>query len=539
MKTFYLFYLIFFLALTSFAQEINWTFELKDSSFGQTAAGDIDGDGKLELVFGCYRNDGNIYALNAEDGSLLWKYNTSLNGKDACNDAAPIIYDIDEDGIPEVIVASSCTARTYCLNGTDGTVKWAAQSRGSDSPPSIADIDNDGKDEILHGEFGGYVICFDALTGAQEWEIAVDTHSWIQTAPSIADFDLDGNLDFVVATWNAVEGDTNRVYAYRGYDQKLLWSFDLAKYAYHGTAIANLDEDFYPELVIGDYSGLLIVLNAEDGSLVWDAVDSPSYYIGGPVAIGNIDTELEEELVIPTGSQIVCRNKNGDLKWKIVQNDAGQSFRGVALSDITGDNIPDILLATSTGKVAAYSGIGTPSQIFEYNINDYYGKSLDFNNAPIVADFDEDGTLDMFVIGGYTTYPDYESNYGLAISFKAGKGAGPDWLMFQKNIRRTSSDYLDPVSVKDVPMLGKVIISPNPSSEYIIIDYPFNKNEQVDMYETIRIFDVLGNEMQTTCIHKQSTSQERNRIQINVSALPTGTYFLRTGSVVQKFMIVR
>ena len=33
---------------------------------------DIDGDNKPELTIGCY--DGNVYALNAEDGSHLWTY---------------------------------------------------------------------------------------------------------------------------------------------------------------------------------------------------------------------------------------------------------------------------------------------------------------------------------------------------------------------------------------------------------------------------------------------------------------------------------
>lgn len=53
---------------------IKRTFDTKSFSAGQTATADIDEDGKLELVFGCYRNDGSIYALNSEDGTLLWSY---------------------------------------------------------------------------------------------------------------------------------------------------------------------------------------------------------------------------------------------------------------------------------------------------------------------------------------------------------------------------------------------------------------------------------------------------------------------------------
>lgn len=37
--------------------KIKWWYNTFDFSAGQSAAKDIDGDGKLEVVFGCYRND--------------------------------------------------------------------------------------------------------------------------------------------------------------------------------------------------------------------------------------------------------------------------------------------------------------------------------------------------------------------------------------------------------------------------------------------------------------------------------------------------
>src|SRR5215510_1328816 len=48
---------------------ILWTVSTDAPSFGSAAAGDIDGDGKPEIVFGTYFNDSHLYAVNAEDGS--------------------------------------------------------------------------------------------------------------------------------------------------------------------------------------------------------------------------------------------------------------------------------------------------------------------------------------------------------------------------------------------------------------------------------------------------------------------------------------
>ncbi|MBT3423471.1 MAG: PQQ-binding-like beta-propeller repeat protein, partial [Bacteroidetes bacterium] len=78
--------------------QIKWWYDVNDSAFGNSASADLDGDGKLEIAFSCYRNDSTIYVLNAEDGSLLWKVNTG-----GCNDAAPLIFDVDMDDTLEVI----------------------------------------------------------------------------------------------------------------------------------------------------------------------------------------------------------------------------------------------------------------------------------------------------------------------------------------------------------------------------------------------------------------------------------------------------
>ncbi|MEI6900253.1 MAG: hypothetical protein WCL00_10260 [Bacteroidota bacterium] len=68
------FLLIFLYCKNSDAQQpqIKWHFDTQAPAFGQAAMGDIDGDGKPEIVFSCYMNDGKCYALNAEDGSKLW-----------------------------------------------------------------------------------------------------------------------------------------------------------------------------------------------------------------------------------------------------------------------------------------------------------------------------------------------------------------------------------------------------------------------------------------------------------------------------------
>jgi len=418
---------------------IMWRFDTRDASFGQTAAGDIDGDGKLEFVFGCYRNDSSIYALNAEDGSLLWKFNAAGPGTDGCNDVAPLIVDADDDGEADVIVPASCNPTTFCFDGGTGAVKWTARTRGSDSPPAAADIDGDGRLEILHGEFGGYVICMNAEDGSIAWELAVDTRSWIQTAPTLLDADGDGALDFVVATWNRTAGDTNAVYAYRASDRSLLWRTPLADVVYHGTAVADLDRDGKPELVIGDYSGTITALNAEDGSIAWTYEHPDGYYAGAPASIADLNGDGRCEIVAVDWYKMLVLAHDGSLIWDYSIASGGTSFRGAVLSDVDGDNLPDAVFGTSNGNLIALKGTDGSTLADVDLAADYGDARFEIDHAPVIADFDGDGTLDAFIVGGHTEYPDFSGNFGRGYAVSLGRGAGPDWLMFQNNHRRNGN----------------------------------------------------------------------------------------------------
>ncbi|MCZ7556023.1 MAG: FG-GAP-like repeat-containing protein [Bacteroidia bacterium] len=495
--------------------QLLWSFDTRDASFGQTAAGDIDGDGKLELVFGCYRNDSSIYALNAEDGSLLWKFNAAKPGRDGCNDVATLIVDIDDDGIPEVIVPSSCNPTTFCFDGKTGAVKWSAVTRGSDSPPTIADIDGDGKLEILHGEFGGWVRCLNAEDGSLAWDLAVDMRSWIQTAPTLLDADGDGNMDFVVATWNSNAGDTNTIRAYRCSDRALLWSVPLADVVYHGTAVADFDRDGKPELAFGDYSGTLYVLNAEDGSIAWTKPSlGTGHYIGAPVTAGDINGDGNCELIAISWYKVSAYNGDGSVLWEHDIDGYGTAFRGAALADVDGDALLDAVFGTSKGALIALRGSdGAP--LWTVDLAARYGDSrFALDHAPIIADFDKDGKLDVFIVGGHTEYPDFSANFGRAYALSIGRGAGPEWLMFQQNSYRNASlctGSVNTVRLTSEDRPAAPALFPHPVGDVL--------NVRHEGLRTGRILDETGRIV-------ASEYADGGTMSINIASLPSGAYFL-------------
>ena len=430
------------LSINATAQSVKWHYQLRDVSFGQTTAKDVDGDGKLELIFATYWNDSNIYCLNAENGSLKWKHAQPGPGG-GCNDAGPLLFDPFNNGNYKVVVPGSCMDTTFCYDADSGYVQWKTITGGGDSPPSMIDIDHDGYPEVLHGTFFGDIKCMDGRTGTTRWTLAVDANAAIESEPTITCSNTD--TVFTVATWD-FNYDSNRIACYKTSDHTLKWKYYTHNLLYHGPATGDLFRDGQKELLIGDYDGFLYCLNAADGSVRWiDSVSKPSGgYIGAPVTLADLDNDGYLDIIYTDGTMVRAVNRNDVELWRYIPPSDFTNFRGTIAADVNNDNIKDITFATYFGKVISLDGV-SGNVIRSFDTRAYAADSLgntnsifESGNAPVIADFDHDGILDVFVICGKgrsdtSTYNDY--GYAFCISW--GAGHGPDWLMFRHDQQRT------------------------------------------------------------------------------------------------------
>lgn len=508
----FIFVFFYLIDLIAYEPEIIWQFDTKDMSFGNACAGDIDNDGYLEIVFSTYFNDGHIYAINSEDGSLLWKYDIG-----GCSDAAPIIYDIDNDGNLEVILHSSSVPFMFCFNGADGTLKWKRPSRATDSPPSIEDVDNDGIPEIFDGDFGGYVARYNAQDGSKIWETIIDTGLVVQTAPVIADIDGDGELDLAVATYSF--DTTCSIVALRAKDGTFLWrSNEKTKAIYHGPVVADVDNDGINEVLVSDYGGFLYCLNGIDGSTEWKYQYPGGGYSGSPVTIADLNNDGRYEIIYFCNKVLLVLSGDGEILWTHSMINGQYSFRGAIVLDINNDFSPDIVFGDNKGGLTAING-HNGKLIWYLDFEEIYGKRFDLLHGPIASDFNNDGLIDLFFVGGWAEYPEITNNYGRAYMISVGPGYGPDWLMFRKNARRNAvlPKTISSVGDNDIPRKKLTIY-------YSEIDQllHLNLNNSESDIVSISLFDLTGRKL----YRAEAAQKDCIDYQINCSKYSAGFYIL-------------
>ena len=143
-----------------------WKHQLNDTMWSSPAIGDIDGDGRPEVIVGggnyYNRADGHkVFAWHLDDGSSLPGWPASTSGSTM---PSPALGDLDGNGIPEV-VASSADGWVRAFNA-NGTVKWATNLQalspsglgGGAVSPIIADLNGDGHNDVGVGNAFGYFV---------------------------------------------------------------------------------------------------------------------------------------------------------------------------------------------------------------------------------------------------------------------------------------------------------------------------------------------------------------------------------------------
>ena len=210
------------------------------------AVGDVDGDGQPELAFGLLNTDFHVIHTDGTDlsgfpvdlssrvsnkpviidnkGTIYFLLTTTgrdlklltINGSEALNfdtvdpvQASPSVCDIDNDGDLEIAFGTDNSTNNYGklyvieLNGDT----LAPFPKKLDAPintsPVFADIDGNGRFEIMISTEGGYIYCFNS-DGSNYTNFPALFSGYQDGSGAIRDIDQDGDFEVLVGSANGL-----------------------------------------------------------------------------------------------------------------------------------------------------------------------------------------------------------------------------------------------------------------------------------------------------------------------------------------------
>lgn len=191
-------------ALNGFGKEL-WQYRINEQVYSSPVIGDVDGDGRVEIVFGA----GNFWANNggatdstkifvlSETGRLKWSRN--LNAETL---ASPTLADFNGDGVLDIGIGTwngTNAGRIYAMNGSGNDLTGYPRASGGNlviGQFSTADLDNDGGQDIVTTTGSG-AYAYSGKTGALLFTLK--GFGSFQNSPLIEDLDDNGLLDIVIA----------------------------------------------------------------------------------------------------------------------------------------------------------------------------------------------------------------------------------------------------------------------------------------------------------------------------------------------------
>jgi len=335
-----------------------------DPNPAAVAAGDIDGDGRADIVvahdpFTPGGNGSVQVLLAAEDGTL-----ESATSLPIINPAAVARADVNGDGVLDIVALNEgpSSVLTYFGNRRGGFEPSVAVPTGiAPSALTIGDWNGDGRDDVATARVVAATEIGRDPTGSVEVRLSTGTGFGAATTIAI--------------TAHAV-----------------------------GIASGDFNEDGHLDLIVASASGAGSALLLGDGSGGFASSGSPLTTIANAqaVAVADFDQDRHDDIAILAGGsdrRAVVIFGGGDLTFPLRREvRLGSSPAGLAARDLTGDGFPDLLVSDQADNVIGVARSLGGDRNFRTPTS-YLVSRLP--TAVVPADFDGDGRYD---IGGVTTF---------------------------------------------------------------------------------------------------------------------------------------
>jgi outer membrane protein assembly factor BamB len=415
-----------------------WPRHTRDATLGLAMA-DLDGDGRAEILAACgqdiapaaMRATGTwlvsrLYVWSGDGSAVAPWYPVNEDTWQGLAYghayAAPLITDLNGDGRLEVLHASqgvwegdafqNGSLRLYSASGallartqTDfAALPWyALKGFAMDSPAVIADLNGDGRHEVVAATYDGHL------------------YAWTAVGSPIRGWFPADRASTELPKGTLIRG---------------------------GIAAADINGDGRDEVIAGGYDGALYCWSGS-GRLLWRTVCGKAPLTSG-VAVGRLRRgtgEVDAVAGDAAGVLTVC-NPNGAIRWRFAATPGSGIFAEPAIGDVNGDGTQDVVVGGTDGYVYALDGesgtllwqvptCAAPTQ-----------EGMRFESifgAPALCDLRGNGHLNVVIATGQRYIADVPSHtwkgFGHVIILDCGPGTYNatkiDWPQYRENAGRT------------------------------------------------------------------------------------------------------
>ena len=328
-----------------------WTFDAAAPVLS-VATGDVDGNGSVETAIGCA--DSTVRLLDA-NGKPLWAFKTGGQ----VNSVA--LGDVDGDGKLDV-AAGSDDRKVYVLDAT-GRKLWDYEGAAGDDPywrrywkngevekVVVADLDRDGKAEVLFGAANMHLHCCDP---AGKLLLKYRRYGVI-TSIAVADLTGDGKLE--------VAAGPARITCYSECAALDATGKRISRFGNDGWASAltavcagDLDGDGQPEVVCGTNMSNIYALDAAKGQLAkrWKFVAGD---VVTALCCAKLDTGPARTLIAGSDcGYVYALDAKGAKRWG---TNLGDGVVQTAAVDRDGDGVEEVVATTADGVLHVLDASG-------------------------------------------------------------------------------------------------------------------------------------------------------------------------------------
>ncbi|NJN68058.1 MAG: hypothetical protein HC884_15785 [Chloroflexaceae bacterium] len=389
------------------------------------ALGDLNGDGSLDIVVGNHRQQDMVY-FGDEAGRF---YESQAFGGTTGTTQAVAIGDVNQDGAPDLIIVSETGNSAVFLNDGAGLISSPGDFErhlGDDwqslSSVVVADMNQDGSPDLVAGLVSDQAAVY-LNDGQGDFSHRLPFGSPEETiGVAVGDLDGDGDPDVVTGNQDA----PSMVYLNDGAGNLDVSSpLDTVEYDTWSVALGDLDGDNDLDVVIGngvswgeeeeDEVNAQNMIYLNDGTGHFHAEDRRPLGSGDDetqdVALGDLDGDGDLDIVtanalvwdaagnVTSENRVYLNDGEGAFPTSSAFGSSESGTMSVAVGDVDGDSDLDIVAGNDYAQNIIHLNDG--SGTFPATNQIAFGSGNDATSDIALKDSDEDGTIDIIVVGNY------------------------------------------------------------------------------------------------------------------------------------------